>query len=268
MRPETEAALKQVNEAASLREQVDALNARIDSLEGKLTSMSDKVDSAKIGVENLMTFQKPQDTSVPSQPTESIGVAVEPSTALTDPEAGMVNDASIQAYRQAMILFKSKKYPEAILAFSSFIERYADHPLAGSAQFYVGESYFRQKEYKLAVAEFDRVLTSYDRSSSVADTLKQIALAEEHLRLSEDALKHRQLLLSLFPQSPAAKSVELAQSGLDPATPDAAQSHPMGEAPAPEAGASVGTAAPASTLDEVPPTAPIPTAVTAEPRSP
>jgi tol-pal system protein YbgF len=249
LRPETEAALQSANESAKLREQVEALQARIDSLESKLTSINDKVDATKINAEKL--------TAVPAQPTEAAGTPVEPSTALNDPEAGLVNDSSVQAYRQAMILFKSKKYPEAVLAFSSFIERYADHPLAGSAQFYVGESYFRQKEYKLAIEEFQRVLTSYDRSSAVPETLRQIADAEEHVRQAEDALKHRQLLLSLFPQSPSAQAVQLASKGA-----------PAAETAAPAAGAvdaaPEGTAAPAEAatpgqLDGPPPTAPITT---------
>jgi tetratricopeptide (TPR) repeat protein len=164
-----------------------------------------------------------------------------------------------------MILFKAKKFPESMLAFSSFIERYADHPLAGSAQFYVGECYYRQKEYKLAVVEYQRVLTSYDRSGSLPETLKQMAQAEEHLAQAEDALKHRQLLLSLFPQSPAAHSVRLAHAevdadaddGADPAAPGATT---QVELPAPAAVAK--PALPAkpvagAVLDEVPPTAPI-----------
>lgn len=93
------------------------------------------------------------------------------------------------------------------MAFSEFLEKAPDHPLAGSAQFYVGESYFKQKEYKLALQEYQRVLTSYDRSPVVADTLARMITTEEILKKQPEAEKHQHLLTSLFPNSPAARSL-------------------------------------------------------------
>jgi tol-pal system protein YbgF len=117
---------------------------------------------------------------------------------------GYTNDEAIQNYRQALLLYKAQKYPEAVLAFSTFVERYADHPLAGNAQYYVGSSYLQQGEPKLALQELQRVLSAYDRSPMVSRALLDMALAEEKLQNREAAAKYRQLLISLFPMSPAA----------------------------------------------------------------
>jgi hypothetical protein len=48
------------------------------------------------------------------------------------------------------------------------------------------------------------VLTSYDRSPHISDTLRDLAATEDALGLREQAARHRQLLSSLFAQSPAA----------------------------------------------------------------
>lgn len=188
------------------RNSVSGLATRIDTLETKFATMSDKFDAARISLENLLTTQKVKHSGVMSHPSDARGAQVNPIPASSDPEAGFVNDDATQAYRKALILIRASKYPESVLAFSSFLERFADHPLAGSAQFYIGEAYFLQKEFKLAIDEFQRLLTSYDRSAHVADTLKRMSEAEDALKDSQNAAKHRQLLTSLFPQSPAASS--------------------------------------------------------------
>jgi TolA-binding protein len=191
-------------QSAQLSAALTTLANKVTELEQKLSSMNDKLDITRSGVESLQNFQKTKATEVTAHPSEATGVELAEKPVKNDPESGFVNDAATQGFRKAMILFDSQKYPEAVLAFSAFIERYADHPLAGSAQFYVGESYFKQKEYKLAIQEYQHVLTSYDRSSHVADTLARMAESEEMIKQSENAAKHRQLLTSLFPQSPAA----------------------------------------------------------------
>ncbi len=141
--------------------------------------------------------------AVIGHPSENGGSPVSSSPARHDPEAGFLNDEPIQIFRKAMITFQGQSYPEAILIFSRFLEKFPDHALAGSAQFYVGEAYMKQKEYKLALSEFQRVLTSYDRSAHVSDTLIEMALAEDTLKKSQQASVHRHLLSTLFPQSPA-----------------------------------------------------------------
>jgi tol-pal system protein YbgF len=206
---------------------------RLDSMETRMGSLSDKVTGTQLSVDNLMANRKALPTPVAAHPSEGAGTEPESAMAADDPEAGFVSDSAIQEYRKAAILLEARKYPEAVLAFSGFVEKYPDHPLAGSAQYSVGEAYFRQKEYKLAATEFERVLTSYDRSPHVSDTLRDLADAEDATKQPEKAARHRQLLTSLFPQSPAASAesapaeaphASRGQTGLSPA-PTAGQPH-------------------------------------------
>ena len=177
--------------------------AQVDELRSKVSTLNDKLDASK-----SKTMGAPQthviSEAIVAQPGEGNGAEIQTSLSSRDPETGFINDEAIETYKKAMILFEAHKYPEAVLAFSGFLEKYADHPLAGTAQFYVGESYFQQKELKLAYQEYQRVLTSYDRSPHITQTLKRLAQVEESLSMNEAAAKHRQMLLSMFPQSPAA----------------------------------------------------------------
>jgi tol-pal system protein YbgF len=236
------------------------LNKRLDTLEAQIASMNDKLDANRFALDKLTTPKNDKknqtsadsnDQSAPdakdlsknsnnskttlapiiNHPADSAGDLVSAPISSKDPEAGFTTDEPIQTFRKAMILFQGQKYPEAVLAFSSFLEKYPDHPLAGSSQYYVGEAYMKQKEYKLAIQEFQRVLTSYDRSAHVADTLNKMAIAEENLKNHQEAAKHRQVLSSLFPQSPAASTLQ--QSGRNPLNQSLSDPLPLKEKPTP-----------------------------------
>jgi TolA-binding protein len=213
---ELEQARRQVQE---LRDQVSTLNGRLEGMELKMASLHDELKASKTSFETLS--RRGQDSGVvevSAPASSSIGKSVTTEKAESDPDAGFVTDSAVDAYRQAMIQFEARKYPEAMLAFTNFLEQYADHPWAGAAQYHVGQCYFLQKEYKLAMQEYQRVLTSYDRSSHVADALRQLAACEDELKMPAAAAKHRQLLSSLFPNSPAARVLPAEASAAKTAT--------------------------------------------------
>jgi TolA-binding protein len=239
---ELEQARRQVQE---LRDQVSTLNGRLEGMELKMVSLHDELKASKTSLETIS--RRGQDSGVveiSAASSSTIGKGVLTSKAESDPEAGLVTDIAVETYRKAMILFESKKYPEAMLAFTNFLEQYADHPWAGAAQYHVGQSYHLQKECKLAIQEYQRVLTSYDRSSHVADSLQKLAACEEELKMPVAAAKHRQLLISLFPNSPAARDIV----GASPPSVPSTVSAPTAETTA--------VVAPTDTESAVPPTAP------------
>ena len=202
---------------------IDRLSQKIETLEATLSRTNDKLEATRLSIEKQEINQKPKQTPVIAHPSSQFGAPIEATNSAKDPEAGFTNDTAIQTFRKSIVLFQGQKYSEAILAFSSFLEKYPDHTLAGSAQFYIGESYLKQKEYNLAVQELQHVLKSYDRSPHIADTLKDLIIAKEALKDSREASKYRQTLESLFAQSPAMKHKEI-----DPSPPSQASESSSG----------------------------------------
>ncbi len=206
-KPQTAAAQSAAKNPEDLVHQIDALTRKVEALESKLAAMAEKSpEKANEKPLPLESVKHMPSVGITPKTLEHIGAPLTPTMSRSDPEAGFVNDAAVKDYRTAKVLFDAKKYTEAVLAFSNFLEKYPDHALAGSAQFYIGVSYSNQNEPKLALHELERVLTSYDRSVPVAETLRRMAELEDSLKLSADAQKHRQLLNSLFAQSPAAST--------------------------------------------------------------
>jgi TolA-binding protein len=250
-----------------MRSLVSSLSTRLDAIESRMGSLNDKVDATKAGLDvytsgiggignkGASTKAGMKKQGVTAHPADGLGANVPVDAAAGDPESGFNTDEAILSYRRANVLFQAGKYPESVLAFSNFVDKNPDHPLAGSAQYYVGASYLRQKEYRLASQEFERVLTSYDRSPRISDTLRDLAEAEDGLKKPKDAARHRQLLLTMFPQSPAASgpAPELQHD-------TRSRAHPTSAIGGVGAVGNAGAGAPASdtpSSDSAPPTAPL-----------
>jgi len=177
---------KSPKELAEIKELLNQMHGRLDRMESKLD-----------------TKKEPVTEIVSPHSSQSTGKLPRASLSNTDPEKGFVQDPPVQEYRKALVYFSGGKWTDSILGFAAFLERFPDHPMAGTAQFFIGESYYQLKQFKEALKEYDRVLTSYDRSSHVSHALARIVEVEEKLHMKTDASKHRQILSALFPQSPA-----------------------------------------------------------------
>lgn len=191
---------------------ITQLSNRLEELEGKLTALNDKLDATRAGVETLALSNPSAKGSVPTtvavlpNPVDASRSAGIPNRPASSSTAAFSNDAPISQYRKAMILLETGKERESILEFGYFLESYPDHVLAGSAQYHIGESYFKQGEFKIAAQELQRVLTTYDRSTFVPETLKLLSISATQLKDESAATRHKQTLLSMYPQSPAARS--------------------------------------------------------------
>ncbi len=128
-----------------------------------------------------------------------------------DPAASAVQEA----YQAAYLDFTRGRYPLAISGFREFVRRYPDSPLADSAQYAIGESYFSlarasaaaglaeksKQEMGQSVQEFRRVLVNYPRGSKVPTALYKEALALTELKQTALAQARLQYLVDHFPQS-------------------------------------------------------------------
>jgi TolA-binding protein len=180
-----------------LESTVTTLNSRIMELEGKLQATQARPDHSSASTER---------TKLPSRQTiDALGSKVSASIAGNDPGAGFVNDGAVRAYQQGRILFDQEKFPEAILAYSAFLEGNPNHPLASSAQYSIAESYYRQGDYTVADQEFRKLTSRFPHSPRVSFALVRLSQSATALGKAEDAKRYRVQVEGLFPKSPALK---------------------------------------------------------------
>lgn len=114
-------------------------------------------------------------------------------------------------YRQAYSLYENKKLFEAQEKFDKFVKANPQHDYADNAIYWMGEIYYDQKEYILAITEFKRVLKDYPNSNKTADAWLKIGLAYERL---DDPKKAQLAYKSISTQYPYSSAANLANERL------------------------------------------------------
>ena len=112
--------------------------------------------------------------------------------------------AEQRAYDAALDLFKVGNYGGAISAFASFVKTYPASPLAPSAQYWIGNAYFAQRDFRASIAAQRQLIAAYPSSSKVPDALLNIGTSQ--FELGENAAARRTLeeIVAKYPQSDAA----------------------------------------------------------------
>jgi TolA-binding protein len=194
-----------LSEITRLQARITELNRKLENMDQKFIVMNDKLNATRSTLDRFIEESSQPASMIQKPSNERQGSPI--STFTTDSKNlnGFTEDHATQKFRNSMVLFNAKRYHEAILAFADFLKEFADHSLAGSAQYYIAEAYFKNNEYRLAEQEYRRVLISYDRSSHTPATLLRLKEIQSHLNHPEKELEYQELLLSLFPQSPAAE---------------------------------------------------------------
>jgi TolA-binding protein len=200
-----------------LNTQVESLNGKLDSSSGQVQSLNDSVDELKTRIDKLQkTVQDLQGQlqniqSAPPGGTTQPGVVGSPSPGV-GPGGSASNSVTPmsqtppleQTFQAAVSDFNAAKYPLATSEFQDVIHYYPLDPLAGSAQFYLGEIAYRQHNYDDAIRAYDVVLEQFSGSpkAAAAQLHKGLALIELSRR---DAGAHElRSLIQRHPQTPEA----------------------------------------------------------------
>lgn len=110
-----------------------------------------------------------------------------------------------QLYSAALASFRAREHGQAVLEFTDFIARHPQHPLAANAQFWIAEAYYLQRDYRQAIAEYEKVAEKSAKSGKVPDALLKIGLCFRALNDPARAREAWQQLVQAYPDSEAAR---------------------------------------------------------------
>lgn len=113
-----------------------------------------------------------------------------------------------EVYLQAFGDYASGHYQTAILGFETFLQRYPNNSYASNAQFWLGDCYFNQQQYPLAIQGFERVLNDYQSAPKSPDALLKIAIAQLQLGATDEARQAIDTLGRRYPKSTAAQKAQ------------------------------------------------------------
>jgi tol-pal system protein YbgF len=95
------------------------------------------------------------------------------------PPAGgsLPSGSATEQYNYAFGLLKQADYPAAEVALKAFVEQHPKDPMAGNAQYWLGETYYTRKQYLEAASVFAEGYKRYPKSAKAADNLLKLGMA-------------------------------------------------------------------------------------------
>ena len=188
--------------------QLDRLRSDLARLRGQVEVLTNQVETAEKRQKDLYLDI---DTRL-----RKLEQAREQAAAAAPPASGEApaTPAETKAYEAALNQFKLGNYALAVSAFEGFLVTYPSSSLAASAQYWIGNAYYAQRDYKKAIASQEKLLSAWPDSSKAPDGMLNIASSQEASGDRRGARKTLEDLLTKYPASPAAASAKQRLQGM------------------------------------------------------
>ncbi|WP_033067363.1 tol-pal system protein YbgF [Thalassospira australica] len=106
-----------------------------------------------------------------------------------------------EQYREAFGLLRKQDFAAAEQALGNFVSSHPNDPLAGNAQYWLGETYYVRGQYENAAIAFTEGFQTYPDSTKAPDNLLKLGMSLANLGKNEDACTAFGHLLDNFPNA-------------------------------------------------------------------
>jgi tol-pal system protein YbgF len=192
IRRQQEAAAR--DSAAAVTE-LRALTARMRDTEARMRDTADRVASLGNRIAAAEASLREVTTAAAAPP------AVTPSAVPLAAESSVTAE---RAFAAALTTFRSGEHGQAVLELMDFIRRYPTHPLVARAQLWIGEAYYKQRDYRQALVEYRKAVDAASDSTAAASAWLKIGQAYAALRERPAATAAWQRVVRDYPSTEAA----------------------------------------------------------------
>jgi tol-pal system protein YbgF len=180
--------------------QVQGVSDNLEEIKSRLGKLNQQLVDLQNTVQSLdakISGGAPAGGSVPA--TGTSGTSAAPTGVAATP-AGSTPSADT-LYSNGYRDLNTGKYELARSEFQDYIKYFGNTDLASNAQFYVGESYYMQKNYEQAVVEYDKLLNNYPKSFKLAPARLRKGLALIELGQKTAGIRELREVVKRFPGS-------------------------------------------------------------------
>jgi tol-pal system protein YbgF len=149
------------------------------------------------GGEPLTLNNPPADPGQPVVPEQVETASLE--------EQAPVADTPEKLYELSYESLLRRRYGEAEAGFRSFVQKHPEHDLAGNAEYWLGETYYLQSNYKAAAQAFLTGYQTYPKNRKAADSLLKLGLSLNHLGQKDQACAAFATIEAKYPKAAEAR---------------------------------------------------------------
>jgi tol-pal system protein YbgF len=183
------------------------VEVRLKVLEEKRKSLEEKNKAQEEKIREMEDRLKGMEGKVKQMGSEKSSPAKE-----VVPEAKGLSAGMGDLYKDAYETFQKGKLEGARGKFEAFLKQYPNTELSGSAQFWIGETYYQKKDFEKAILEYEKAITKYPESSKIPAALFKQALSFLELGDKRNA---RNLLKKVIERYPRSEQAEIAKKKLE-----------------------------------------------------
>jgi len=212
-----------------LNTQNDAASGKLDAVSGQMQSLNDSVDELKARIAKLdksMADLQAQLQNMQAPPPQAQPGGTQPGATPGAPGAGGTTPGGpgTQGAQQAPPLqetlqagvrdYNAGRYDVALGEFQSVVQYYPLDDLSGTAQFYLGEIAYQQKDYATAIKAYNAVLEGFSGNAKApaAQLHKGYALLAEDKK--DEGIHELRSLIQRHPQTPEARAARSKLNGM------------------------------------------------------
>jgi tol-pal system protein YbgF len=186
----------------NLRVEIQSLKGRLDELNQQGSRQQEELallrDQLVMKTSNLESkLQQPAGTETATGPAAADSASpAAPAAAAAQPE---------EVYKQGLDLVREKgDFAGGRQVFQRFLQENPQNPLAPNAMYWIGETYYAEKDYESAIVQFQEVLQKYAQHPKAASALFKQGLCFQAMGDTKSALILFEKVASGFPDAPEA----------------------------------------------------------------
>jgi tol-pal system protein YbgF len=170
-----------------LQQTITMLTGQVEQLQYKNQQLQQQMEKMQADYEFRLEQIEKGRGGAPRPPGPAPGpsaAAPSPSHPPAPPAGGAQGE---QIYHDAFKLLQDGDYGGAERAFKNFVQRNPQHPLAGNAQYWLGETYYARRDYQNAMISFAEGYKVYKASPKGPDNLLKLGITLGVLNKKQEA---------------------------------------------------------------------------------
>lgn len=148
---------------------------------------------------------------------------------VSEVESSFKNIKPDEMYKNSLLFFNKGDFARSVAGFRYLLRRYPTWEKSAYAQYWIGESYYAQKQFATAADEYKKVLVRYGESEKKADATLKLGICKLAINEHQDGKRALNEVIKNYPGTPDAEMARRAL--LDSAMDNLNEREPGGGAP-------------------------------------